>query len=136
MAREIRMHRDVVETGLGITPAIFGLVTEKGRGVIGFVMEYIEGARSFDELNWEEKYRMTDEEKKGCRDVLQKLHEKGFLHGDIHPGNLLRRPDGSVVLIDFQATSRVNSEGNVEGFAVASQTNERQMSLESWLATW
>ncbi|KAK8034867.1 kinase-like domain-containing protein [Apiospora rasikravindrae] len=122
MAREIRMHRDVVELGLGIAPTIFGL--------------YVEGARSFDELNWEDKYRMTEADKKGCRDLLQKLHDNGFLHGDIHPGNLLRRPDGSVLLIDFQATSRVNGEGHVEGSVVASQTNERQMSLESWLATF
>ena len=29
------------------------------------------------------------------------LHRKGVLHGDPHPGNVLVRPDGSIVLLDF-----------------------------------
>ena len=30
-----------------------------------------------------------------------RLHEKGILHGDIHPGNCLVRDDGSIVILDF-----------------------------------
>lgn len=130
-ALEIRMHRAIVETGLGIAPLIYGLVTEQGRGVVGFIMERIEGARSFLELSKMEGYKMTGEDKQACRDALKKLHDSGFLHGDIHPGNVLRCPDGSVKLIDFQDTTKLMDSG--DPMLAASQEDERMMSLESWM---
>jgi serine/threonine-protein kinase len=39
-----------------------------------------------------------------CGEVLasySRLHERGVLHGDVHPGNVLVAADGSVRLIDF-----------------------------------
>ncbi len=30
-----------------------------------------------------------------------RLHDDGVVHGDIHPGNILVRPDGTVVILDF-----------------------------------
>ncbi|KAK8058860.1 hypothetical protein PG994_009308 [Apiospora phragmitis] len=50
VADEINMQRHVAALGLGIAPKIIGLVTEQSRGVIGFLMEYNEGARSFHQL--------------------------------------------------------------------------------------
>lgn len=35
------------------------------------------------------------------------LHERGVVFGDLHPGNVLVRPDGSVVLVDFEMASDV-----------------------------
>jgi serine/threonine protein kinase len=39
-----------------------------------------------------------------------RLHEKGVLHGDIHPGNCLARDDGSIMILDF-GTSRLIGTG-------------------------
>ena len=42
-----------------------------------------------------------------CIAGLQYMHEKGFLHGDIKPANLLRDASGHVVLADLGCASRV-----------------------------
>ena len=34
-------------------------------------------------------------------DAYVALHERGVLHGDVHPGNVLVGPDGRVTLVDF-----------------------------------
>lgn len=34
-------------------------------------------------------------------DAYVKLHARGVLHGDVHPGNVLVGPDGRVTLVDF-----------------------------------
>lgn len=144
LAREFRMQRDIAALGLGIAPEIIGLVTEKGRGVIGFLMEYVEGARTFGSRTFDERkregeegegYQVTENDKLGCREALRRLHEHGFLHGDLHPSNVLWCPDGRIpMMIDYEATQRVNSEGHVQGFPNNSQENER-LTMDSWLRT-
>ncbi|KAK8856000.1 hypothetical protein PGQ11_011912 [Apiospora arundinis] len=129
LLQELKMHRAVIELGLGIAPQIFGLVTEKGRGAIGYFMEYPEGSRTFAELDKNDGHKMTEDEKQACRDTLKKLHQAGFLHGDIHPGNLVRRADGSVMLIDYQATQRVS----LAEVPSSTQEIERVNKLESWM---
>ncbi|KAK6459904.1 hypothetical protein DFJ63DRAFT_315781 [Scheffersomyces coipomensis] len=52
----------------------------------------------------------TEEEKieirKKCRSALKKIHEKGLVHGDIHPGNILyQRANNRVYFIDFGYTT-------------------------------
>lgn len=45
-----------------------------------------------------------DDAKRVLGDILQALlviHGRNYLHRDIKPGNLMRRPDGQVVLLDF-----------------------------------
>jgi eukaryotic-like serine/threonine-protein kinase len=34
-------------------------------------------------------------------DAFAEIHRRGILHGDVHPGNILVRPDGSVCVLDF-----------------------------------
>jgi nitrous oxidase accessory protein NosD len=45
--------------------------------------------------------------------ALQAVHEAGFLHGDISPGNILLRRDGTPLLLDFAAA--VELEGDAHG---------------------
>lgn len=34
-------------------------------------------------------------------DAFHTLHQKGLIHCDVHPGNIILRPDGQPILIDF-----------------------------------
>ena len=52
---------------------------------------------------------------------LQKLHEKGIIHRDISPDNLILQPDGSIMLVDFGAARTVVLEQEAEK-AVQSMT--------------
>ncbi|MFJ8623090.1 class III lanthionine synthetase LanKC [Kitasatospora sp. NPDC093550] len=38
----------------------------------------------------------------GLEKALDALHERGVRFGDLHPANVVLRPDGSVVLVDFE----------------------------------
>ncbi len=40
--------------------------------------------------------------------MLREVFEFGFFHADPHPGNFFVRPDGSIALIDFGMTGRLN----------------------------
>ncbi|WSG48242.1 protein kinase [Dactylosporangium sp. NBC_01737] len=67
------------------------------------VMKYIEGeslARTLDReerLTVEATMRLVAE----AAEALHAAHEKGVMHRDIKPGNLLLRPDGGTMLTDF-----------------------------------
>ena len=40
-------------------------------------------------------------------DAYARLHRRGFLHGDIHTGNLLVADDGRIVIVDFGAATPI-----------------------------
>ena len=66
------------------------------------IMKYIDGeslARVLDRgpLTAEATMRLVAE----AAEALHAAHEKGVMHRDVKPGNLLIRPDGSTVLTDF-----------------------------------
>ncbi|KAK8045690.1 Tyrosine kinase catalytic domain protein [Apiospora saccharicola] len=121
MWMEIRMHQKVDLWANSVGPKFLGLVTERGRGVIGFVSEFVQDAKTILQI-WEEAYaagdldfQLSDGDRQACLAALDRLHAESLLHGDLHPGNVLRRSDGSVVLIDFESTCHVDSNGRVYG---------------------
>ncbi|KAI0175275.1 hypothetical protein BJ166DRAFT_575380 [Pestalotiopsis sp. NC0098] len=117
MEREIAIYRAAAEAGLA--PQFVGLVTEQGRGVIGYLSEYIEGPQTLaDVLNAavvtkKEARRVTQE----CVDLAKSLHELGYVHGDLHPGNVLRGPNERWFLIDFEFARKIEDASGKDPLA-------------------
>ncbi len=44
---------------------------------------------------------------------LNQAYRDGFFHADLHPGNILIRPDGNVVLVDFGIMGRLDSNNKM-----------------------
>ena len=69
------------------------------------VMEYAKG-QSLDDL-LQKSGPLSEEQTKEILspilDGLTRVHEQGFLHRDIKPGNIIIRDEGGAVLIDFGA---------------------------------
>ncbi|MFW6296820.1 MAG: protein kinase domain-containing protein, partial [Halothece sp.] len=42
-------------------------------------------------------------------EILEYIHQNGFFHRDIKPSNIMRRPDDSLVLIDFGSVRAINT---------------------------
>lgn len=68
-------------------------------------MERIEGVKvtalSADDVTVDRVVR------NGIDAVLKMIFEDGFFHGDLHPGNLLVRPDGTLCFLDFGLCGRL-----------------------------
>ncbi|KAH7317255.1 alpha-galactosidase A [Rhexocercosporidium sp. MPI-PUGE-AT-0058] len=87
MESETRMYQ--VLEGHGIAPKFLGHIHEAGR-VIGFLLEKISDGRNAEPADLEI-----------CEAALRRFHVLGFVHGDCNKYNFIIRPDGQVVLIDF-----------------------------------
>lgn len=88
---ETEAHR--VTDDQGITPMFLGHVTEGGR-IIGFLIEYVRGRLP-------KGGNRTDEQ--GCLTALQKLHDAGWILGDVDPRNFRKWPDsGEFTLVNLE----------------------------------
>ncbi|WP_344658618.1 class III lanthionine synthetase LanKC [Catenulispora subtropica] len=45
----------------------------------------------------------------GIRHGLSAIHDRGVVFGDLHPRNLIVRPDGGVVFVDFELSSPIDA---------------------------
>ncbi|KAK8132197.1 hypothetical protein PG999_000370 [Apiospora kogelbergensis] len=138
MAHEIEIHQQI-DTALGgmgtVVPRFSGLVTEQGRGVVGFLSEFFEGAQSYFDIFRAASaasirdYVVPEAERQACRAALGALHAAGFVHGDVHAGNFIRLRDGSVRIVDLEDAQRINVL-SVKGVTAALMEMEL---LEKWL---
>ncbi|KAK7962030.1 uncharacterized protein PG986_002855 [Apiospora aurea] len=141
IGHEIKMHHEVAaalsETGL--VPKFHGVVTELGRGVAGFLSEFIAGSKSFDDLfkaaaaRKDMKWAPSEAEGEAFRYALRRLHRAGFVHNDVHPGNFLLRSDGWAVIIDFEEAERLEPGAVLEGKKVHPRVSDDISCLEEFL---
>ena len=73
------------------------------------VSEYVEGA------GFEEVRKLSESDRDHYAEIvfrffMTSLHRERFCSGDPHPGNYLRRPDGSVCFLDFGLMRQVSEE--------------------------
>jgi hypothetical protein len=88
----------------GIGPKFLGHLTEGKDGrVVGFVAEWVEGARAAGPGDFD-----------GCKKALGQLHELRIKLGDINKHNFLVRDGHDVVLIDFEFAKRDCSPSELE----------------------
>jgi serine/threonine protein kinase len=128
MSNEITYHLEL--SGLGFVPQFLGLVTERGRGIIGYFMEHLKGAKTYEEL-MSEGVALSENDIVACLEVVKKMHSHGLYHGDLHLGNVMKCADGSVKIIDFQFTRRLTSQGIVKGKpALSSKEELHEIELE------
>ncbi|MCP8968078.1 ABC1 kinase family protein [Ectobacillus ponti] len=73
------------------------------------VMDWVEGARITD-LSYLEAQGIDrkDLAMRLLRGFLEQLLQEGKFHADPHPGNILVRPDGTIVLIDFGMVGEIS----------------------------
>ncbi|MFE7592310.1 class III lanthionine synthetase LanKC [Kitasatospora sp. NPDC057512] len=107
-------------TGLACVPRLHEVRTVWEHTFL--VQEHIEGVRLFDEAirryplvhqnctaeQRAEYARWVDGVVDGLAEALDALHERGVRFGDLHPANVLLRPDGSVVLVDFEYAAELD----------------------------
>ncbi|HEY9808561.1 MAG TPA: serine/threonine-protein kinase [Halomicronema sp.] len=75
------------------------------------VMEKIQGLNLEEWMKQRNNKPLSQEEAVDClkkvTEILDKVHQQQFFHRDIKPLNIMRRPNGQLVLIDFGAAREV-----------------------------
>ena len=85
-------------------PYVYGEYTQIQKNVI--VMEYLDGKTIYD-LNEEE----CDSYHSGLNKfIYHSMFESGFMHGDMHPGNVLFLPNNVIGIIDFGIGFDINMD--------------------------
>ena len=106
--REARVLSSLVHPGIVKVSDVF-----EYNGTAYYVMEYIEGQSLGQILKM--RGRLAESEAVGyirqiC-DALKYIHSKNHLHLDIKPDNIMVKPDGKAVLIDFGASKQLLEGG-------------------------
>ncbi len=99
--REARVLKDFSDDPAIVT--ILDSFIENGKSYL--VMEYLDGQTLAQEIKTKGKWN-TEKTVRSFVPVMKaikRMHEAGVIHRDISPDNLMVRPDGSLVLMDFGA---------------------------------
>ena len=87
--------------------SIYDVLEENGEVLL--VMEFVNGQTLRDRLDGPMKAQEFLPIALECAAALTAAHEKGILHSDIKPENIMLTPDGHVKLLDFGVARRVAS---------------------------
>ena len=79
------------------------------------VMEYIRGVDLKERIRRNAPFTLTTAVDVGLAicDVLDFAHKRGFVHGDLRPGNILVTPEGQIKLTNFWVGNAVNSSQSI-----------------------
>lgn len=109
LTREARMLQTLDG---GDSPQLLSHGREHGRGYVA--MEWCDGVS----IGVAAQQLRAARDRRRLRDLVARmlaaygrLHERGVLHGDIHPGNCLCRDDGRIVILDFGHARRIGPAG-------------------------
>ena len=102
-------------------PQVYDYFSEDG--TVYTAMEYVEGESLDQGLKRGERYTQAQVVQWACQllDALDYLHRpihgdppRGYIHSDVKPANIMRLPDDSICLIDFNISLAIGEE-NVIG---------------------
>ncbi|NBM16159.1 class III lanthionine synthetase LanKC [Streptomyces sp. GC420] len=134
VTRLYREHRALTRlAGLDCVPEVYAVRTVWEHHFL--VEEYIEGTTLLREIvnryplvrgertpaELAEYTAWVDGVLAGLRRALDLVHERGLRFGDLHPANVVLRPDGSVVLIDFEYAADLDDDERPFAGAVGMQ---------------
>ncbi len=76
------------------------------------VQDFIEGATLTAQMQPGQRWSEPDviQMLREILKILEFVHSKNIIHRDIKPDNVIRRPDGSLVLIDFGAVKHIQAQ--------------------------
>jgi len=95
---------------------VYDVIEEKNE--LYLVMEYIEGATLRRRLGQPLAIPEFLDIGIQCADALQVAHEKGIVHGDVKPENIMLTPAGQVKMLDFGVARKVISAESPETASV------------------
>jgi PAS domain S-box-containing protein len=85
-------------------PELVDVARHRGRTVV--ITRYVEGHTLTDILPVDDS-RTRDRIAYQLMDVVSHLHDKDIVHRDIKPDNIIVRPDGTIVLLDYGIVKRM-----------------------------
>ena len=104
------MNGQGVEAGNSGIPVFRECVCDENGDFAGFVMEYVEGRSLQQILEEGKKYSVREAAEAGVRlcNVLARMHrmDPPMIYRDLKPANILVRPDGTWVVVDFGAVRK------------------------------
>ena len=106
------VYRQLREQPVPGTPVIYGIHPDGEAGELVIIEEYIPGRTLAEQLQEEGSFSEADTIAIGLQlcEILRELHSRrpAVIHRDIKPGNIIRQPDGRIVLLDFSAAKPQN----------------------------